>query len=47
MLTGAGVGESLVRVAVGLEDRMRMRSSLNLAMEVQKNLLPSGSPTVR
>lgn len=30
----------------GLQDRMRMRQSLSLAMEVQKNLLPSKPPEI-
>lgn len=33
-------------MAVGLHDRMRMRESLSLAMEVQRNLLPSSVPAV-
>ena len=34
------------RMAVDLRDRMRMQKSLSLAMEVQRNLLPSGPPQV-
>ncbi|HBZ97709.1 MAG TPA: hypothetical protein DEO57_07675 [Phycisphaerales bacterium] len=33
-------------MAIGLQDRMRMRRSLSLAMEVQRNLLPSASPVL-
>ncbi len=40
------LAEEVNRMAVGLKDRMRMRESLSLAMEVQKNLLPSEAPTV-
>ncbi|TWT32325.1 Phosphoserine phosphatase RsbU [Posidoniimonas corsicana] len=32
------------RMAAGLQDRMRMQKSLSLAMEVQRNLLPTDSP---
>ena len=34
------------KMTVGLQDRMRMQKSLSLAMEVQRNLLPSDAPTV-
>ena len=34
-------------MADGLKDRMRLRHALNLAMEVQQNLLPSQKPKVR
>lgn len=34
-------------MAAGLQDRLRMRESLALAMEVQRNLLPDGPPSVR
>ncbi|MAB84098.1 MAG: hypothetical protein CMJ24_11800 [Phycisphaerae bacterium] len=34
-------------MTIGLRDRMRMRKSLSLAMEVQRNLLPSESPSFR
>lgn len=33
-------------MTLGLQDRMRMRKSLSMAMEVQRNLLPSETPTV-
>ncbi len=33
-------------MALGLQDRMRMRESLSLAMEVQKNLLPEQDPSI-
>jgi serine phosphatase RsbU (regulator of sigma subunit) len=34
-------------MTVGLKDRMRMRESLSLAMEVQRNLLPSDDPNIK
>jgi sigma-B regulation protein RsbU (phosphoserine phosphatase) len=34
-------------MAAGLRDRMRLRSSLVLAQEVQQNLLPSGMPEIK
>jgi sigma-B regulation protein RsbU (phosphoserine phosphatase) len=34
-------------MAAGLRDRMRLRSSLALAQEVQQNLLPSGMPEIK
>ena len=40
-LTGA-----LNDMADGLQDRLRLRHALNLAMEVQQSLLPSGTPRV-
>jgi len=36
----------LNKMAVGLKDRMRLRSSLALAMEIQQKLLPSTEPTI-
>jgi sigma-B regulation protein RsbU (phosphoserine phosphatase) len=33
-------------MADGLKDRMRLRHALNLAMEVQQNLLPSNKPQI-
>ena len=41
------LADEINRMTHGLQDRMRMRESLSLAMEVQRNLLPSGSPTIR
>ena len=38
---------ALNSMADGLTDRMRLRHALNLAMEVQQNLLPSRKPKVR
>ncbi|MEW4452151.1 SpoIIE family protein phosphatase [Bremerella sp. JC817] len=34
------------KMAEGLQDRLRMQKSLSLAMEVQRNLLPSDSPQI-
>ncbi len=34
-------------MAEGLQDRLRMQKSLSLAMEVQRNLLPSDSPSIK
>ncbi|MBA2116757.1 SpoIIE family protein phosphatase [Bremerella alba] len=34
------------KMAEGLQDRLRMQKSLSLAMEVQRNLLPSESPQI-
>jgi sigma-B regulation protein RsbU (phosphoserine phosphatase) len=34
-------------MTAGLRDRMRLRSSLALAQEVQQNLLPSGTPEIK
>ena len=33
-------------MTLGLQDRLRMRESLSLAMEVQRNLLPSDAPVI-
>ncbi len=41
------LAEEINSMTLGLQDRMRMRESLSLAMEVQRNLLPSESPSVR
>ncbi|MEZ6069066.1 MAG: SpoIIE family protein phosphatase [Pirellulales bacterium] len=41
------LAEEINEMTVGLQDRLRMRESLSLAMEVQKNLLPSESPSVK
>lgn len=35
------------KMAEGLKDRLRMQKSLSLAMEVQRNLLPSQSPQIQ
>ncbi|MFN3151322.1 SpoIIE family protein phosphatase [Bremerella sp.] len=35
------------KMAEGLQDRLRMQKSLSLAMEVQRNLLPSESPRIK
>lgn len=40
------LAEEINTMTLGLQDRMRMQKSLSLAMEVQRNLLPSESPTV-
>jgi len=40
------LAEAINDMTEGLRDRMRMRESLSLAMEVQKNLLPSSVPSV-
>ncbi|MGP1257265.1 MAG: PP2C family protein-serine/threonine phosphatase, partial [Kiloniellales bacterium] len=42
-----GLASEINEMTAGLRDRMRMRESLSLAMEVQRNLLPSDSPSVR
>lgn len=41
------LADEINEMTVGLKDRMRMRESLSLAMEVQKNLLPSEDPVVK
>jgi serine phosphatase RsbU (regulator of sigma subunit) len=41
------LSQALNEMADGLKDRMRLRHALNLAMEVQQSLLPSGKPEVR
>lgn len=43
----ANLAAEINKMTVGLQDRMRMQRSLSLAMEVQRNLLPSESPSVR
>lgn len=40
------LAEEINEMTAGLQDRLRMRESLSLAMEVQKNLLPSESPSI-
>lgn len=40
------LADEINEMAIGLQDRMRMRRSLSLAMEVQRNLLPSESPVL-
>ncbi len=40
------VSSEINKMVSGLRDRMNLRHSLALAMEVQQNLLPSASPTV-
>jgi sigma-B regulation protein RsbU (phosphoserine phosphatase) len=40
------LADEINEMTVGLQDRMRMRESLSLAMEVQRNLLPSGDPEI-
>jgi len=42
----ANLGQEINKMAAGLQDRMRMQKSLSLAMEVQRNLLPSEAPQV-
>lgn len=42
----AHLASEINQMAEGLQDRMRMQKSLSLAMEVQKNLLPSDSPSL-
>jgi sigma-B regulation protein RsbU (phosphoserine phosphatase) len=42
----AQLSSALNEMAVGLEDRSRLRHALTLAMEVQQNLLPSHIPKV-
>lgn len=42
----ANLAAEINKMAVGLQDRMRMQRSLSLAMEVQRNLLPSESPSI-
>jgi serine phosphatase RsbU (regulator of sigma subunit) len=41
------LAEEINQMTEALQDRMRMRASLSLAMEVQQNLLPSAEPTIR
>lgn len=40
------LGDGLNEMTKGLRERDRMRRSLNLAMEIQQNLLPQNNPTV-
>ena len=40
------LADEINEMTLGLKDRMRMRESLSLAMEVQKNLLPSEAPSI-
>lgn len=40
------LADEINEMTTGLQDRMRMRESLSLAMEVQRNLLPSESPAI-
>ncbi|MEN8131766.1 MAG: HAMP domain-containing protein, partial [Pseudomonadota bacterium] len=40
------LADEINEMAIGLQDRMRMRESLSLAMEVQRNLLPSSDPEI-
>ena len=42
----ANLAAEINKMTVGLQDRMRMQKSLSLAMEVQRNLLPSGAPRI-
>jgi sigma-B regulation protein RsbU (phosphoserine phosphatase) len=41
------LGNEINAMAEGLQDRLRMRQSLFLAMEVQKNLLPEEPPQIK
>jgi sigma-B regulation protein RsbU (phosphoserine phosphatase) len=43
----AQLSTALNEMAGGLKDRMKLRHALDLAMEVQQNLLPSRTPVVR
>lgn len=40
------LADEINEMTVGLRDRLRMRESLSLAMEVQRNLLPATDPTI-
>lgn len=40
------LADEINEMTLGLQDRLRMRESLSLAMEVQQNLLPSDEPTI-
>jgi sigma-B regulation protein RsbU (phosphoserine phosphatase) len=42
----ATLSRAINEMTVDLRDRVRLRESLQVAMEVQSNLLPSGSPTI-
>jgi sigma-B regulation protein RsbU (phosphoserine phosphatase) len=41
------LGEGLNQMSRGLRERDRMRQSLNLAMEIQQNLLPQNNPAIQ
>lgn len=41
------IAEAVNTMAADLRDRVRLRESLMVAMEVQKNLLPHGPPTIK
>lgn len=43
----SNLADEINTMTAGLRDRMRMRKSLLLAQEVQKNLLPSADPKIR
>ncbi|MHC4415226.1 MAG: SpoIIE family protein phosphatase [Planctomycetota bacterium] len=43
----ARLSDSINEMTDGLRDRMRLRKSLELAMQVQQNLLPADSPRVK
>ena len=40
------LADEINEMTVGLQDRLRMRESLSLAMEVQRNLLPAADPNI-
>jgi sigma-B regulation protein RsbU (phosphoserine phosphatase) len=42
----ARIADAVNTMAEGLKDRVRLRESLQVAMEVQKNLLPQAPPTI-
>jgi len=42
----ANLADEINKMTAGLKDRMRMQKSLSLAMEVQRNLLPSEAPAI-
>lgn len=41
------LADEINEMTAGLQDRMRMRESLSLAMEVQRNLLPASDPVIK
>lgn len=41
------LADEINEMTAGLKDRVRMRESLSLAMEVQQNLLPSSDPEIK
>lgn len=41
------LADEINKMTIGLQDRLRMRESLSLAMEVQQNLLPSEEPSIK